>query len=299
MNRPLKLWVCVSCLFLAMPKTYIAEADEPIPIAYLWEGRAPGATGDEETDRPKLQIWLPKEPSGTGIVVCPGGGYGGLAMGHEGKDVAEWLNRNGIAAFVLDYRHRGKGYGNPAPLLDVQRAMRTARAKAKEWKVEPNRLGVLGFSAGGHLASSISTHFDKGNPHADDAIDRVSCRPDFAVLVYPVISFTTEYTHQGSKKNLLGENPDEELVKSFSNELQVTAETPPTFMMHTNEDDGVPPENSVLYYMALRKAKVPAELHIFQHGRHGLGLAPGQIGLSKWPDLCIDWMKGRGVLGTD
>ncbi len=158
----------------------------------------------------------------------------------------------------------------------------------------PHKIGILGFSAGGHLASSAGTHFDQGKPDADDPIDRVSCRPDFMILCYPVISLTTPYTHQGSKKNLLGENPDEKLVESMSSELQVTPDTPPTFLFHTNADTGVPSENSVLFYLALRKAGVPAELHIYEKGRHGVGLAPELPALKSWPDRCIDWMRGAG-----
>jgi acetyl esterase/lipase len=162
--------------------------------------------------------------------------------------------------------------------------------------VAPNRIGILGFSAGGHLASSAGTHFDQGNSQASDPIDRAGCRPDFLILCYPVISFTTPYTHQGSKKNLLGENPDAKLVESFSNELQVTSQTPPSFLWHTDADTGVPPENSVLFYLALRKARVPAELHIFEKGRHGLGLARDVPAVSSWPERAIDWMRGRELL---
>jgi acetyl esterase/lipase len=230
------------------------------------------------------------------VIVCPGGGYGGLAMGHEGTDIADWLNSHGIAAFILKYRHRGTGYGHPAPLQDAQRAVRTVRARAEEFKLDPAHIGIMGFSAGGHLASTVGTHFDKGNEQADDPIERASCRPDFMILCYPVISLTTAYTHQGSKNNLLGKDPDPKLVESLSNENQVTAETPPTFLFHTNEDTGVPPENSVLFYMALRRAKVPAELHIYEKGPHGVGLAAKIPGVNSWPDRCIDWLSGRGLL---
>jgi acetyl esterase/lipase len=154
----------------------------------------------------------------------------------------------------------------------------------------------MGFSAGGHLASSAGTHFDAGNASSDDPIERVSCRPDFLILCYPVISFVTRYTHQGSKRNLLGQNPDAKLVESMSSELAVTAETPPTFLFHTNEDTGVPPENSVLFYMALRKAGVPAEMHVFEKGPHGVGLAQKLPALAAWPDLCAAWLRGRGLL---
>jgi acetyl esterase/lipase len=197
---------------------------------------------------------------------------------------------------VLKYRHKGTGYQHPAPLDDAQRAIRTVRARAAEFKVDPAKIGILGFSAGGHLASSAGTHFDAGNSSAEDSIDRVSCRPDYLVLCYPVISFTTPYTHQGSRRNLLGENADPKLVEKFSNELQVTAETPPTFLFHTDADTGVPPENSALFYLALKKAKVPAEMHIYEKGPHGVGLAKDRPAISTWPDLCQAWMKGRGLL---
>lgn len=267
-------------------------------VELLWPDGAPGAKGNEAKDKPTLTINpAPNGTStGTGVVVCPGGGYGGLAVGHEGRDIAAWLNSLGVAAFVLEYRHRNKGYGHPAPLQDAQRALRTVRSRAGEWNLRPDRIGILGFSAGGHLASTAGTHFDAGRPDADDPIERVGCRPDFMVLVYPVISFTTDYMHRGSRRNLLGPNPDPDLVKSLSNETQVTARTPPTFLMHTNEDRGVPAENSVLFYLALRKANVPAELHIYATGRHGLGLAPGVLGTSSWPRRCADWMKGLGLL---
>jgi acetyl esterase/lipase len=264
----------------------------------LWPAGAPGAKGHTDNDKPTLTISLPAADKATGaaVVVCPGGGYGGLAISYEGIDIGAWLNSHGIAAFVLKYRHKGSGYGHPAPLDDAQRAIRTVRSGAAEFKVDPDRIGILGFSAGGHLASTAGTHFDKGKVESTDPVERVSCRPDFLILCYPVISFTAPYTHQGSKKNLLGENPDAKLVESMSNELQVTSETPPTFLWHTDADTGVPPENSVLFYMALRAAKVPAELHVYEKGRHGLGLAVGVPAVAAWPAACIDWMRGRGLL---
>jgi acetyl esterase/lipase len=268
-----------------------------VPVERLWKGDAPGALGQEDRDIPKLSIYqAPRDKAvGTGIVVCPGGGYGGLAMDHEGKQIAEWLNSIGISAFVLQYR-LGPRYHHPAPLTDVQRAIRFVRQRAKDYNVAANRIGVWGFSAGGHLASTAATHFDKGNPAAQNAIDRISSRPDFAVLAYPVISFTTNYVHKGSRRNLLGEPFDEKLAASLSNETQVTPETPPTFLFHTNEDTGVPPENSVLFYLALRKAGVPAEMHIYEKGPHGVGLAPKDAILSSWGGRLADWFKTRGLL---
>jgi acetyl esterase/lipase len=266
----------------------------------LWPGGAPGAKGDSDDDKPTLTIFLPpkEQANGAAVVVCPGGGYGHLAISYEGFDIGRWLNDHGIAAFVLKYRHRGSGYAHPAPLDDAQRAIRTVRARAKEFGVDPARIGILGFSAGGHLASSAGTHFDAGKADADDRIERAGCRPDFLILCYPVISFTTPYAHAGSRKNLLGENADAGLVEKFSNELQVTPETPPAFLWHTDADSGVPPENSVLFYLALRKAKVPAELHIYEQGRHGLGLAEKQPGAAGWPTSAIAWMRGQGLLDS-
>lgn len=269
------------------------ESDRP--RITLWPDGAPLAAGDEEKDRPTITVYLPeKNTNGCAVVVCPGGGYGHLAVGHEGREIGEWFNSFGVTAFVL--RYRIAPYRHPAALLDVQRAVRTVRTRAKEWKVDPGRVGVIGFSAGGHLASTAATHFDKGDPDAKDVVDRASSRPDFAILGYPVISFTTEYTHKGSRRNLLGDAPDPKVVKSLSNESQVTKETPPTFLMHTTEDKAVPAENSVLFYLALREAGVPAELHIFEKGRHGVGLGKGLPGVSAWPDRCEAWMKARGVL---
>ncbi len=286
----------LSFAFLIVVAALGAEATEPT-VELLWPDGAPGATGDTEADKPSLTIWLPPADKATGaaIVICPGGGYGGLAVGHEGKDVAAWLNSFGVAGFMLKYRHAPK-YRHPSPLLDAQRALRTVRSRAKEFALDPARIGILGFSAGGHLASTAATHFDDGDPKAKDPIDQASCRPDFAVLVYPVISLTTKYTHQGSKNNLLGKDPDPQLVKSLSNELQVTPKTPPTFLMHTSGDTGVPAENSILFYMALREHKVKAELHVYQDGGHGFGLAPNDPVLSTWPARCEAWLRANGWL---
>jgi acetyl esterase/lipase len=290
--------VAASLLSGAIMASGSGQGFEP-RVELLWPAGAPGAIGDEAADKPTLTIWLPPadKANGAAVVICPGGGYGALAVDHEGKQVAEWLNANGIAAFMLKYRIAPR-YRHPAPLDDAQRAIRTVRARAAEWKVDPARIGILGFSAGGHLTSTAATHFDSGDPDAKDPIARAGCRPDFAVLLYPVISFTTPYMHRGSRKNLLGETPDEKLVESLSNENQVTAATPPTFLAHTNEDSGVPPENSVLFYLGLRKAGVPAELHIYEKGKHGLGLGPKDMPFSTWPQHCIEWLKGRGVLGS-
>jgi acetyl esterase/lipase len=268
------------------------------PIVYLWSERAPKAVGAEERDRPSLSIYLaPAETAnGSAVVVCPGGGYGSHALGHEGHEVAQWLNNHGISAFVLQYRIAPR-YHHPAPLLDVQRAIRTVRARAAEWKVDPARIGVWGFSAGGHLASTALTHFDEGRAEAEDPIVRASCRPDFGVLVYPVIVFGKPYTHQGSMQNLLGDRVDDPLLgEDLSTEKRVTSRTPPCFLIHTGGDASVPPENSIDFYLALRKAGVPAELHIYEQGPHGFGLGSNDPVLSTWPDRLAAWLRGRGLL---
>ena len=266
----------------------------------LWPSGAPGAQGDEDADKPSLAPYAVAQGRGTGtaVIVCPGGGYGALSMDKEGDQIARWLNSLGVTAFVLKYR-LGPKYHHPVELGDAQRAIRTVRAKAAEFRVLPDRIGIMGFSAGGHLASTAGTHFDTGNPAAPDPIDRVGSRPDFLVLCYPVISFTTPYTHRGSLRNLLGDQPDAKLVESLSNELQVTAQTPPTFLFHTNADTGVPAENSALFYMALRKAGVPAEMHIYERGPHGVGLAQTDEALSTWPARLADWLRMRGLLNGE
>ena len=263
----------------------------------LWQGEAPGAQGTEDRDIPTITAYLPRTMTQpvTAVIVCPGGGYGALAANHEGRQVANYLNSLGIAAFVLKYR-LGPRYHHPVEIGDAQRAIRTVRAKAGEWNITPNQIGIMGFSAGGHLSMSASTHFDSGKADAADPIDRVSSRPDFAVLGYPVITFTEPWTHQGSKKNLLGENPDPTLVKSLSGELAVTPQTPPTFLFHTSADATVPVENSVYYYLALRKAGVVAEMHIFQRGPHGVGLAMDDFALAEWPGLLANWLRVNNLL---
>jgi acetyl esterase/lipase len=269
-------------------------------VELLWPDGAPGAKGDADGDKPSLTIYVPpaEEATGAAVVICPGGGYGTLAMDHEGHQIAQWLNSFGVAGFIVKYRHRnsGAGYGHPAPLQDAQRAIRTVRSRCAEWGVDPNRIGILGFSAGGHLASSAATHFNESFGPPQDKIDRVSCRPDFAVLVYPVIAFGAPFTHVGSQRNLLGPDPDPALVEKMSNEKQVTPQTPPTFLVHTWEDTGVPAENSIYFYLALRQAKVPAEMHIFLKGPHGFGLGKSTGAVSAWPGLCEKWMEASRFL---
>jgi len=275
--------------------TFVQAAPQKVEL--LWPDGAPGALGSADEDRPSLTIYLPDpaKAAGAGVVVCPGGGYGMLSMDHEGRQIADWLNGLGLAAFVLKYR-LGPRYHHPVEMEDGQRAVRLVRYRAKDYGIAPDRIGIWGFSAGGHLASTVGTHFDGGKPDAVDPIDRVSCRPDFMILAYPVISFTTPYVHKGSMHNLLGDNPRPELVRNLSNELQVTPQTPPTFLFHTDADDGVPPENSVLFYLALRQNHVPAEMHIFERGPHGVGLAQKDPALSVWPTLLANWFRTQGLL---
>ncbi|HEX7863063.1 MAG TPA: alpha/beta hydrolase [Verrucomicrobiae bacterium] len=258
----------------------------------LWEKDVPGALGKDEKDIPTLTVYKPEAGKATGaaMVICPGGGYGGLA-GHEGKDYAEWLAKHGVTCFVLKYRLGSAGYRHPVMLGDAARAVRLVRARASEWGIDVKRVGIMGSSAGGHLASTLLTHFDDGKAGSEDAIEKQSSHPDLGILCYPVISMG-EITHAGSKRNLLGQSPSEELVRNLSNELQVTTNTPPAFLWHTMEDTAVVPENSMVFAMALQKNKVPYELHIYEKGRHGIGLANGH----PWTEQCIRWLKVRGFV---
>ncbi len=281
----------------------VALAQPPAPaVAPLWPDKAPLAVGDSDLDKPSLTVHLaPKETAtGAAVVICPGGGYGFLAADHEGKQVAEFFNAHGVHAFVLKYRIVGKDRPGPlgkAPLLDAQRAIRVVRSIAADHGIDPTKVGICGFSAGGHLASTAATHFDDGDKDAAGPIDKLSCRPDFCVLGYPVISMQDGVTHGGSRRNLLGAKPDPKVVEEFSNEKQVTAKTPPTFIFQTDEDTAVPAENAVRFYLALRKAKVPAELHVFEKGRHGVGLGRdpkwtgGSTYTEGWPELLAAWLK--------
>jgi acetyl esterase/lipase len=276
----------------SQPKPSLNAEPETI---LLWPNGAPGALGSDDWDRPTITVYRARQANATGIVVAPGGGYTNLAMNHEGRQVANLLNAMGVTAFVLKYR-LGPRYRHPIELGDAQRAIRLVRARAQDFGIAPDRIGMLGFSAGGHLTATAGTLFDSGKNDAPDAIDRVSSRPDFLVLAYPVISFDPAISHGGSVRNLLGDNPDPKLIERLSADLQVTAATPPTFLFHTNADTGVVPENSVRFYLALRKVKVPAEMHIFENGPHGVGLALGDPALSAWPHLLGAWLRGRGLL---
>jgi acetyl esterase/lipase len=263
----------------------------------LWEHGAPGAAGGRDEDKPMLTYYSPLKPSetGTAVIVAPGGSYHMLASNHEGRQIASWLNAMGVTAFVLKYR-LGPRYHHPVELGDAQRAIRIVRTRAAEFGVQPDRVGIMGFSAGGHLAATASTHFDAGNASAPDAIDRSSSRPDFTILAYPVISMSASYTHQGSAANLLGEKADAAVRQELSNELHVMSQTPPTFLFTTSEDTLVPPENSVAYYLALHKADVPVELHVFEKGPHGVGLDLGDPATGEWPNLLRNWLRARGLL---
>jgi acetyl esterase/lipase len=263
----------------------------------LWENGAPGALGQGDDDKPSLTIYHPwgQNLSGTSVIVAPGGGYGFLADNHEGRQVANWFNAVGVTAFVLKYR-LGPRYHHPIELGDAQRAIRLVRSRAKEFGIATDRIGMMGFSAGGHLASTAATHFDSGNAGAADPIDHISSRPDFVILGYPVITFEAPYAHAGSVKNLLGDNPDPQLTHELSNQFHVTPQAPPTFLFTTSEDTEVPPENSVNFYLALHKAGVPAEMHVFEKGPHGVGLDLGDPTLDEWPVLLANWLRERGLL---
>jgi acetyl esterase/lipase len=262
----------------------------------LWEADAPNAAGSEPVDIPTLTPYpAPKDKAtGAAVIVCPGGGYRALSDIKEGSAVAEWLNSIGITAFVLKYR-LGPKYGQPNQLLDAARAIRTVRSRAGEWEIDTNRIGILGFSAGGHLASTLATHFDAGHQNAAESMERFSSRPDLQVLIYPVVTMG-EFTHAGSKKNLLGDNPNEELIKKYSNELQVTKETPPAFIVHGLDDKTVAVENSLQYVQALRKNGVPLEFHLYEKGPHGFGLGGTDPILSTWKDRLAAWLVLRNFV---
>ena len=248
---------------------------------------------------PDIAVYLPAKKFATGqaVVICPGGGYGGLAYDLEGTDIARYLNSIGVAGIVLKYRLPSKESNiepHKTPLMDAQRAMRLVRFNAAKWNIDPAKIGVMGFSAGGHLASTLGTHFDYGDKSAADSVERQSCRPDFMILMYPVISFTDSVTHKGSKYALVGENAEKELVTYYSNELRVRDDTPPTFLVHADNDDGVPVENTLLIYKALRKKKIPAELHVLSEGGHGFGLGLNNEHVASWTNslkLWLNWLN--------
>ena len=273
----------------------------------LWPEGVPGAIKDggpevlldgrvSNVHQPSLTPYpAPQErASRTAVIVCPGGGYNRLAIDKEGRATAEWLNSIGVSAFVLKYRL--KEYGHPAPLRDVLRAVRLLRSDAVRWAIAPDRIGVLGFSAGGHLAASAGTLFDEVDGRTGAALDATSARPDFLVLVYPVIRLTGPNAHTGSGQSLLGANGTPAMLERYSLDSRVTKDTPPSFLVHGGTDISVPPENSVAFYLALRRAGVPAELHLYQEGAHGVGLEPSHGPISDWPKRCAEWLSAKGLL---
>jgi acetyl esterase/lipase len=284
-------------LFAALFSTSALLA-EPAKVR-LWPDGAPGAKGLEDKDQPFIYLWpaTKEKANGAAFVVCPGGGYGGLAADHEGTQVAKWFNGIGVSAFVLHYRLGTNGYHYPIQLMDVQRAIRHVRANAASYGIDPNRIGVIGFSAGGHLSSMAATLFDeKPAGMTQDAVDQVSARPDVAAPTYPVISMIAASSHKGSRKNLLGPHDSDELAKQVSTELRVTPQTPPTFLFQTDEDSVVPAENAVSFYLACRKNGVPAELHCYRPGPHGVGLFLGDPVLGTWSGHLRDWLRNQGFL---
>ncbi|HVN58661.1 MAG TPA: alpha/beta hydrolase [Bacteroidales bacterium] len=295
-------------LSFALALAHCASAQEfRIP---LYKGDIPNSkyTGSKEiTDRsditaisnvqvPDIVVYLPTKKFATGqaVVICPGGGYWILAYDYEGTDIAKYLNTLGIAAAVLKYRL--PTYGNVVepdrvPLMDAKRALRIMRFNASKWNIDPARIGIMGFSAGGHLASTLGTHFDYGNAASPDSVEKISCRPDFMILMYPVISFTDSCMHRGSRDALLGKNPDPSLVKYYSNELQVRKDTPPAFILNADDDKTVPARNSILMYEALHAKNIPAELHIISEGDHGFGLATGNDHVASWVSSLKLWLQ--------
>jgi acetyl esterase/lipase len=292
-SRTMKLLIALACLSVVLTSAF-AQAN--LSFA-LWPQGAPGAHGSEPKDVPTLTLFLPaaEQATGAAIVICPGGGYGHLAE-HEGAHYARWLNELGIASFVLKYRLGSHDYRHPAMLQDAARAVRTVRARASEWQLDGNRIGIIGSSAGGHLASTLLTHFDSGNQDAADATERVSSRPDLGILCYPVIT-TGTFAHRGSIRNLLGNQPAPELLHDLSNELQVSSNTPPCFIWHTVADRTVPVENSLQFATALRAAAVPFALHVYERGDHGLGLGTREYNPANrhpWTRNCEFWLRERG-----
>ena len=278
-----------------LPLLFLLPFADPSEIP-LYKGEAPGAIGKTKADIPTLAAYLPAKGKATGaaVVICPGGGYGAVMMSYEGRDVARWFADHGVAGYVLRYR-LGPRYHHPVPLHDVQRALRQVKADARVNGIDPARVGVMGFSAGGHLASCAATMFDKGDPKATDLVERQSSRPGFAILAYPVIDLGGKFGHAGSRRNLLGDKPEPALARSLSTQGRVTKDTPPVFLFHTREDKAVPVQNSELFAAACKKAGVPCELFILDKGRHGVGLGGKDPELSKWPKRLMAWLKERKI----
>ncbi len=271
-----------------------AEPGKPEKLP-LWPAEAPTGGGNSAPSTASLTVHLPEHPNGTALVICPGGGYGGLVTGAEGHGIASWLNQHGITGIVLEYRlPKGNSF---LPLADAQRALRTVRARAQEWKISPAKIGIIGFSAGGHLASTAGTHFSAGQADAVDPVERVSCRPDFMVLVYPVITMGAA-GHNGSRRNLLGEHPSEDSLRSFSNETQVTPNTPPAFLAHAADDKVVPASNSADFYNALKASGVAAKYLELPSGGHGLNGYKGPM-WETWQTEALTWLQAQGFTATD
>ena len=281
---------------IVMASLILARAEMQTPVP-LWPGGAPGALGTSSNDIPTVTPYLcASNATGAAMVICPGGGYANLAA-HEGNDYALWLNQHGVTCFVLKYRLGSSGYHHPAMLNDAARAVRWVRAHADEFKIDSHRVGIMGSSAGGHLASTLMTHFDSGDTNSTDKIEQQSSRPDLGILCYAVISFG-EFAHKGSRENLLGKTPDAELVKNLSNELQVTTNTPPCFLWTTFEDTVVPMENTLMFASALRKNHVPFDLHVYEKGGHGMGLKdkPPFANPHPWAGDCLFWLTAQGFV---
>ena len=294
-NAPKRLLPITALILFAVFAVSIASAvaAEPLRLT-LWLDEAPLGEGKSEKVKVPITVHLPapEKATGTAMVICPGGGYGGRVVEGEGHGIARWLNAHGIAGVVLEYRLPAGNYHRP--MLDAQRAIRVVRSHAAEWKIDPRRIGIVGFSAGGHLASTAGTHFDAGNAKSADPVERLSCRPDFMVLVYPVITMG-EKTHGGSRKNLLGAAPSAELMDLFSNEKQVTAKTPPAFLTHARTDAVVPVAHSQMFYEALKKQGVAAELQEFAKGNHGYNGYKGEE-WDAWQKRSLEWLGERGLL---
>jgi acetyl esterase/lipase len=297
----------IRILLLSLAPMPFVRAQNPA-VVDLWPEGVPGlrANADPEkgaeggrisnVNNPTLTVYAPPagKANGTAVIVCPGGGYVRLSADHEGTVPAKWFASLGVTAFVLKYRMQE--YGHPAPLRDVLRAIRIVRSRADDYGVRPDRIGVMGFSAGGHLAASAATLYDAPEGRTGPALDETNARPDFVMLIYPVITMETPYAHMGSRNALLGKSPPPELVRHMSPELQVTKNTPPAFIVQGENDRTVPVENSILFYQALHSAGVPAELHLFANGPHGFGMNPGLGPISDWPKLCETWLRANGWL---
>lgn len=301
----MKNQIIIICFLFFTPSIFFSQEYK----LQLWEGEIPNSTDIsiveevdtsdiiriKQVDRPTIEVYLPskKYMTGEAVVICPGGGYRILAYHWEGIDVAKWFNSKGIAAIVLKYRlpHTANNAERRlSPFLDAQRALRLTRFNSDKWGIDPNKIGVMGFSAGGHLASTLGTHYDE-DFYLTDKIDSVSARPDFMILIYPVITFREPYMHRGSRKYLIGETENSELIDYYSGEFNITKKTPPTFLFHADDDSSVPVENSLMFYKKLHENKIPVEMHIFPEGGHGFGLAIGKGGAEQWKDLCISWIK--------